>query len=390
MTCGLNRSASIPAAKAVLAESTSKPASSSSTVSITSAMSRSPSTISTRVAPVRRFPSGDVVGLHEPHEGVERDAAVLAAGDAVALELAGIEPLADGARGHVADLGDLAGGQDVFGFEFLHGNACLFSRCAVGAHRPPHTVLTHLPIFPKLPGGKTRKRTRIRQTGWVGCWVRGKSPASIRPRKRCGRRDGTTRYGPNIPHARTPGRRVSTIPASHTPVISPFDLSCPASRPPRLPPMHVLFVHPNFPAQFGHIGSHLARAPGLALHVRQRDARRPGRVPRRRARRKAPVPDARRGDQDQPPRHAHVREQRLALRRGPAGRPGAARRSAGFDRRSQRLRQHAVSPRGVPRRGVRKPVRVLLQAARPAERHDLPPRLGLAGVARQVLKVTLP
>ena len=52
--------------------------------------------------------------LHEADELVERDPAVLAAGDAVAVQGAGVEPLADGPRGDVADLGDLAGRQDVF------------------------------------------------------------------------------------------------------------------------------------------------------------------------------------------------------------------------------------------------------------------------------------
>ena len=77
-------------------------------------MSCSSSTIRMRVAAGHQAVERHAVLLHEADELVERDAAVLAAGDAVAVQGAGVEPLADGSRGDVADLGDFAGRQDVF------------------------------------------------------------------------------------------------------------------------------------------------------------------------------------------------------------------------------------------------------------------------------------
>ena len=52
--------------------------------------------------------------LHEADELVQRNAAVLRAGNSVAVQRAGVEPLADGSRGDVADLGDFAGREDIF------------------------------------------------------------------------------------------------------------------------------------------------------------------------------------------------------------------------------------------------------------------------------------
>ena len=49
------------------------------------------------------------------------NAAVLRTGDAVTFESAGVEPFADGSRGHLADLCDLACGEHlhIFGLRYL-------------------------------------------------------------------------------------------------------------------------------------------------------------------------------------------------------------------------------------------------------------------------------
>ena len=60
-------------------------------------------------------------------------------------------------------------------------------------------------------------------------------------------------------------------------------------------PMHVLFVHQNFPAQFGHIAGHLVQRHGLPLHVRLGEAAGP-----RRRRRAHPVPARGRGHRARP------------------------------------------------------------------------------------------
>ena len=59
---------------------------------------------------------GHAVFLEESDEMLAGDAAVLAAGDAVAAEPAGIEPFAHRPRRDLADLRDLAGGK-----HFFHG-----------------------------------------------------------------------------------------------------------------------------------------------------------------------------------------------------------------------------------------------------------------------------
>src|SRR3990172_12045509 len=59
---------------------------------------------------------GDVVNLNKPNKLADGDSSILAAGNAIALELAVIEPLRDRARRDVADFGHFAGCQYVLAF----------------------------------------------------------------------------------------------------------------------------------------------------------------------------------------------------------------------------------------------------------------------------------
>src|SRR5688500_13182678 len=182
ITCGRNFSAVTPAANPPLATSTSYFASSSRIFSSTSTMSCSSSTIRMRVHPVinplsgmpccfmnrmswlsgmrrslepgMRYPcsaplshhlltvrgatfrlvaNGQGAGapghqpverhpvvLHDPDELVQRDAAVLGARDAVPVQRAAVEPLADRAGLAVADLRALAGRQHVLHLRRAH------------------------------------------------------------------------------------------------------------------------------------------------------------------------------------------------------------------------------------------------------------------------------
>ena len=59
--------------------------------------------------------------LQKLDEIFSRDTSVLRAGDAISFEAAGVEPLANGSRGHLADLRDLACGEHlhIFGLRYL-------------------------------------------------------------------------------------------------------------------------------------------------------------------------------------------------------------------------------------------------------------------------------
>jgi hypothetical protein len=65
-------------------------------------------------APGRDALHGNAMGPHELEQLAHGDAAVFRARDAVALQAARVEPLGDGSRGDIADLGDFTGGQHVF------------------------------------------------------------------------------------------------------------------------------------------------------------------------------------------------------------------------------------------------------------------------------------
>ncbi len=69
------------------------------------------------------FAERHAVFLEEPDELLAGDAAVLAAGDAIPLQAAGIEPFGDGAGGNLTDLGDLSGGEHLFHGEALRLNS---------------------------------------------------------------------------------------------------------------------------------------------------------------------------------------------------------------------------------------------------------------------------
>src|SRR5688500_7736922 len=105
---------------------------------------------------------GHAVLLHEADELVERDAAVLAAGDAVAVQRAAVEPLADSSRRDVADLGDLAGREDVFDF-----GGCAH-RCILSLPRVPSAAGDTGYIDP--PGESFRPRAQFlpRAAGGLG------------------------------------------------------------------------------------------------------------------------------------------------------------------------------------------------------------------------------
>ena len=65
----------------------------------------------------------DRVGLHESDQLPGGNPPVPGTGNAISLELAAVEPLGDGPRGHIADLSDLSGCQYIFAF--IHGWSCI-------------------------------------------------------------------------------------------------------------------------------------------------------------------------------------------------------------------------------------------------------------------------
>src|SRR5262249_7633529 len=89
------------------------------------------------------------VFLEETDEGIAGDTAILAAGDAVAPEAAGIEPLGHRARRDLADFRDLAGGEPL-----PHCRHCRHSIFRVAESTPrPATAGGPAGEFPTRPGG---------------------------------------------------------------------------------------------------------------------------------------------------------------------------------------------------------------------------------------------
>ncbi len=80
---------------------------------------------------------GHAVLFEELDQILARNAAVLRSGDSVALQATGIEPLADRARGHFTDLGDLSSCED------LHRRLSNYSHLDWTATRGPGDPLGH-------------------------------------------------------------------------------------------------------------------------------------------------------------------------------------------------------------------------------------------------------
>lgn len=65
-------------------------------------------------APALQTIEGNVVLFHELDQGIEGNSSILGTGNAVAPQLPGVEPFADGAWGDVTNFGDLPSGEDIF------------------------------------------------------------------------------------------------------------------------------------------------------------------------------------------------------------------------------------------------------------------------------------
>jgi len=120
ITWGCRRSTRMPASKAETARVTSNPSPPVSEFRSTPANSWSASTTRMLTDPGSRSDVGMPCAFMKAQQLLDGDAAILAAGNAIAVELAAVEPLRHGAGRHVADAGDLTRRQYAFSLEVDH------------------------------------------------------------------------------------------------------------------------------------------------------------------------------------------------------------------------------------------------------------------------------
>ena len=115
--------------------------------------------------PGLQFAQRDPVNFHESNKLLERDTAILAAGNPVAAELAGVEPLRHGARRHVTNPCNVAGRQYFLGPIqcFLYPLDFSFT-----ATRLPDAAVTPLDRS-NLSIGQKRQRVRLIEAGRARC-----------------------------------------------------------------------------------------------------------------------------------------------------------------------------------------------------------------------------
>ncbi len=114
MQSGWKLSAWMPASKPLAATASLNERSSGSSRLRFSISTWSCATISTlAMASSSKIAQGHSVLLEEPDQVFPGNSPVLRSGNAVSLQPARIEPLADGARGHLTDLGDLTSCEDL-------------------------------------------------------------------------------------------------------------------------------------------------------------------------------------------------------------------------------------------------------------------------------------
>src|SRR5207248_173765 len=142
------------------------------------------------------------VFLEEADELLPGDAAVLAAGDAVALEAAGVEPLRNRPGRDLTDLGHLSGCEHLFHRETLRLNS--LDPCAPPGGRPPSVACGAGPSGTLGTRGESGAAVGAPRpgSGALGCWgglPRVGSAHAVGP----GTRSGSGRQArPRAPHRR--------------------------------------------------------------------------------------------------------------------------------------------------------------------------------------------